>query len=147
MMTHRKVRLFGYAVHKIGIGEFGIIYCGITDQDAVDFLLQAQHGEVSSALEHSVLGKIDLIWGRETIGKKLGYGLAKIAQKHPEALVSLAQQISSAKIIEELPARRILIAENNGQRSIIDLQWFDKKKIWLVNSYIPLNDQSPQNGG
>ncbi len=136
-MSQRTVYLFGYRVTEHGVGEFGMIYSGITDQEAVDFLLKIQHGEIYKALDHPVLGPIDLVYGKETIGNKIGFGLAKIQQKHPDAVLNLAEQIKNAEIIEELPGRRILVTKNNNQRSIIDLQWFEQKKTWLVNSYIP----------
>jgi hypothetical protein len=134
-MPHKEVCLFGYWVIERGIGEFGKIYSGIKGQQAVDFLLQIKNGEVRSALEHPIIGKIDLIWGKEN---PLGYGLAKIVKKHPEVLPTLAESIKKSKILEEFPGRIVLLSDDGKQRAVVDLQWFETPKTWLMTAYTPL---------
>ena len=127
--------MFGYVVIERGVGEFGPIYSGIRGQDAVNFLLQAKSGEVLAAFMHSVLGPIDLVWGVETVGERKGFGLAKIIQKHPEAIHSLTEAIKNSEIVEELPDRRVLLSRDHDQQSVIDLQFNNKSKKWLLTSY------------
>lgn len=120
---------------QIGNGEFGPIYEGVIGKDAIDFLIFRKKGEIRNALYHPQIGNIDLIWGKS--GEK-GYGLAKILEKHPEAIKNLSESINRGKIVEELPERIIMINEENNQRSIIDLQFNNKLKTWVVTSYIPI---------
>jgi len=122
-------------IQKIGDGEFGPIYEGISGNDAVKFLIMKKGGEVRGALYHIQIGSIDLIWGKS--GEK-GYGIAKILEKHPEAIECLSESICGGKIVDELPQRIIMINEKNNQRSIVDLQFSNRQKIWVVTSYIPI---------
>ena len=119
---------------KIGYGEFGDIYFGPKGDVAVQFLIGCRGGEVYGAFNRADIGEIDLIWGE---GGSNGYGLAKIAEKHPEAILQLASSVENGKVIKILPDRKIIIADENGQKSVIDLRYKDTKKIWLVTSYIP----------
>ena len=120
---------------QIGIGEFGPIYEGVVGQEAVKFLLSNQVGEIKNALYHIEIGNIDLIWGKS--GEK-GYGLAKIIEKHPEAIANLSESIGNSRIIDRLKDRIIMVDEKNNQRSIIDLEFNNKLKTWVVTTYIPL---------
>jgi phage-Barnase-EndoU-ColicinE5/D-RelE like nuclease1 len=122
-------------LRKIGNGEFGPIYKGIKGKQAIDFLISQKEGEIENALHHPQIGNIDLIWGK---GGERGYGLAKIFEKHPEAIEKLSESILRGTIVDELPGRIIMINKENNQRSIIDLQFNNKLKTWIVTSYIPL---------
>jgi Holliday junction resolvase-like predicted endonuclease len=124
------------SINKIGHGEFGDIYCGARGDFAVNFLLGNRGGEVRGAFVREDLGEIDLIWGEDGSS---GYGLAKIAEKHPEAIFQLALSVEHGKVVKTFPDRKIIIADENGQKSVIDLRYKDTKKIWLVTSYIPTN--------
>lgn len=120
---------------QLGVGEFGPIYEGIKGKEAVDFLLLKRDGEIKNALYHPQIGFIDLIWGKRG---EVGYGLAKIAEKHPEALENLSGSIEKGEIIDIIPDRIILVNKENNQKSIIDLQFNYRVKTWIVTSYIPL---------
>ena len=122
-------------IQKTGNGEFGSIFIGIKGEEAVNFLILQGEGEVKDALYHPKIGSIDLIWGKS--GEK-GFGLAKIIEKHPEAIKNLSESISKGKIVEEFQDRIIMINEENNQRSIMDLQFNNKLKTWVVTSYIPI---------
>ncbi len=122
-------------IKHIGIGDFGNIYEGIKGKEAIDFLITQKEGEVKNAFYHKEIGYIDLIWGES--GEK-GYGLAKIVEKHPEALLELPESIENGDIIDIIPDRIILIDKKNNQKSIIDLQFNYKIKTWVVTSYIPI---------
>lgn len=132
-MKHKKIR--SESVIEIGHGAFGIIYSGITGQAAVDFLIQKKSGEVPAAFIHPTIGAIDLVWGRETTSLIKGFGLAKIKQKHPEVLLTLETAIQNSRVVEELPDRCILLCEEHGQQSIVDLQFNNTNKKWLLTSY------------
>lgn len=134
-MKQRRKNVCGYQVVKIGEGVFGEIYGGITGQDVVNFLIELQSGEVCGAFHHPEIGPIDLVWGSADV---VGYGLAKIVRKHPDVISTLVQKIFESKIIERLPARVVLLMEDGTQRAVVDLQWIDQPKTWLVTAYIPI---------
>jgi hypothetical protein len=123
-------------INKVEHGEFGEIYRGLKGDFAVSFLLGKRGGEVHGAFVREDIGKIDLLWGEAGSN---GYGLAKIAEKHPEAIFRLAFSVEKGKVIKTFLDRKIIIADENGQKSVIDLRYKDTKKIWLVTSYIPTN--------
>ncbi len=119
----------------IGVGEFGPIYEGIKGKEAIEFLILQRGGEVKDAIYHPKIGDIDIIWGK---GGEKGYGLAKIVEKHPEAIENLSESIENGEIIDIIPDRIILVNKENNQKSIIDLQFNYRVKTWVVTSYIPL---------
>lgn len=123
------------AAEWIGRGEFGDIYSNIEGDEAVRFLLQIKTGEVRGAFVRPDIGKIDLIWGQS--GED-GYGLAKISEKHPEAILTLSHSIETGTVVKNFPDRKIIISDENGQKSVIDLRYKDGSKTWLVTSYIPI---------
>ena len=120
---------------KIGYGEFGGIYSNIEGDEAVRFLLQIKTGEVRGAFVRPDIGEIDLVWGQS--GED-GYGLAKISEKHPEAILTLSHSIATGTVVKSLPDRKIIISNENGKKSVIDLRYKDRSKTWLVTSYIPI---------
>ena len=120
---------------QIGEEEFGPIYEGIVGRKAIDFLILLRKGEIRNAFYHLEIGNIDLIWGKS--GEK-GYGLAKILEKHPEAIENLSESIQESGIVDRLSDRIIMINRKNNQRTIIDLQFNFKLKTWVVTSYIPI---------
>ncbi len=120
---------------KIGHGEFGDIYAGIKGQAAIDFLIKIETGEVRGAFVRQDIGKIDLVWGQ---GGENGYGLAKISEKHPEAIARLSYCIETGITVKSFPDRKIIVSDENGQKSVIDLRYKDRSKTWLVTSYIPI---------
>jgi hypothetical protein len=119
---------------KIGHGDFGDIYSGIVGDEAIQFLLSVRSGEVRAAFHRPDIGDIDLIWGQ---GGADGYGLAKIVEKHPEAIFLLSRSVEGGVVVKELPDRKIIVFYENGQKSVIDLRYKEKAKTWLVTSYIP----------
>jgi hypothetical protein len=120
---------------KVGCGEFGDIYLGIKGDVAIRFLLRIKSGEVRGAFFRLDIGEIDLVWGQD--GEN-GYGLAKILEKHPEAISGLSLSIETGIIVESFLDRKIIISGENGQKSVVDLCYRDRRKTWLVTSYIPI---------
>ena len=60
-------------------------------QEAVNFLMIKQTGEVPNALYNKHIGWIDLVWGYEGTKRSDGYGLSKIKKYHPEVVKKLAE--------------------------------------------------------
>jgi hypothetical protein len=69
---------------------------------------------------------------------KLQAGEVCGALEHPDVISTLAQKIFESKIIERLPGRIVLLMEDGTQRAVVDLQWVDQPKTWLVTAYIPI---------
>ena len=108
-------------------------------QEAINTMIKNGGGEVKEAISHpdSEVGKIDLLWGKPTVGNKSGYGLAEIAGKHPEVLPTLEQKIKEAKVVERLPQRLILQTDEKPPfRVVIDQQHGKEKRTFLNNAYI-----------
>lgn len=85
----------------------------------------------------SSIGKLEVIEGMPTIGKKSGFGLAKIRGDHPEVLPFLEEGLKNAKIVEKLPQRTILESDIQGTklRIIVDHQLGKEPKTFLNNAY------------
>lgn len=122
-------------IQQIGTGEFGPIFEGVCGKEAVDFLIAQGKGEVRDAFYHKDIGHIDLIWGK---GGENGYGLEKILHKHPEAIPRLAEVVTTSRIVDQIPDRVIMVHQESGQRTIIDLEFNYNIRNWVVTSYIPL---------
>lgn len=119
-------------------GDFGPVFTQFKGkpQEAIEHLLQVKDGEAVSALHHKDIGEIDLVWGKEgTPGKdyKDGYGLAKIAKKHPTIINNLQEIISRMSVSKQDRNRAIL--ESLDHRAIVRLRWNDKIKNWLLTAY------------
>lgn len=130
--------MFGYSVTECGVGEFGTIYSGVTGQDAIDFLIKLQQGEVRGAFRRSEFGEIDLIWGEKTKGSAEGHGLAHILEKHSEMIGAVASIINDGVVYRQTN-ERVLIIKNidPSQRHIaaVRLDWNGLEKTWLVAAF------------
>jgi hypothetical protein len=60
-------------------------------KEAISFLQEVQNGIAVAALQHPKIGDIDLVWGNYKEDNRIssGFGLAKIAEKHPEVLENM----------------------------------------------------------
>lgn len=119
----KRVHIFGYTVVEHGVGEFGMIYSGISGQEAVVFLSRLKSGEVKNALYHAEIGYIDLV-----------FGLAHIIEKHPEIVENLHTYVCKSEILQKSKDRIILLYDPNI-KSIISLTWHNFDKNWLVTAY------------
>lgn len=119
----KRVHIFGYTVVEHGVGEFGMIYSGISRQEAVVFLSRLKSGEVKNALYHAEIGYIDLV-----------FGLAHIIEKHPEIVENLHTYVCKSEILQKSKDRIILLYDPNI-KSIISLTWHNFDKNWLVTAY------------
>lgn len=119
------------------VGDFGPIltqYRGDA-QGAIKALTELQDGEAVAALNHPEVGDIDLVWGSAPEGKREGFGLAKITEKHPEVLADLQGFISSlSKDAKRSGANRVRLVDGTGE-AVVSLDWKGDSKVWLLTAY------------
>ncbi len=82
-------------IKQIGFGEFGPIYIGAVNNEAMDFLFRIKEGEMQKAMSRNDLGDIDLVYGKRGVD---GFGLAHIEESHPEIIPYLISIIHNGKI-------------------------------------------------
>ena len=122
------------------IGPFGPV---LTDfhhnaQGAIKALSEMKDGEAIGALHHPDIGDIDLPWGVEGNPKKDyegGYGLAKIAAKHPEVIEHLQEILSSMKVNKKRSSPSRIRLESADHEAAVSLDWYGQKKTWLITEY------------
>ena len=105
-------------------------------QGAIARLMETKTGYAVGALHHPEIGSIDLVWGEEGNAEddyEGGYGLAKIAAKHPNVLENL-QGIISSLPVERKGTNRIVLA-NADHTAVVRLQWNNQSKHWLLTAY------------
>ena len=105
-------------------------------QGAVEHLMQAQTGEALGALHHPEIGDIDLVWGKPGTPEKDyhdGYGLAKIAIKHPEVVNDLQGLLDNMRVVRKGTNRARLESPTHG--AVISLDWLGKEKQWMLTEY------------
>lgn len=98
--------------------------------------MKVKDGEAAEALYHPDIGHIDLVWGKAGTPKKNfndGYGLAKIAKKHPEAVDGLQESLSGMKVVSRTSNRIKL--ESPDHFAVVRLEWDDKSKSWLLTAF------------
>jgi len=121
------------------LGDFGPMFTEFKGDapGAVKHLMEHKTGETVGALYHKDIGEIDLVWGKEGTPEKDyedGYGLAKIAKKHPEILDEDFQALISQMTIRSKIAHRISL-ESPDHRAAVKLEWEGKEKRWLVTAF------------
>lgn len=103
---------------------------------AVAHLLKQQHGEAIAALHHPEVGDVDLVWGEAGTKEKDfedGYGLAKIAAKHPEILQHIQEHLTGMTVTKRSKNRIVL--ENTTHRALVRIDWDGQEKTWLLTEY------------
>lgn len=129
-----------------GHGEHGPIAEGLEGRwtEAVDWLQRTHDGDARGVLEHPGVpgGKIDVIWGE---GGVRGYGLAHIADLHPEVLPDLPERLARMKVDHVvLPGKageRIILRSADGASAVVRTRWDNDKKVWLLTAYTPESDR------
>jgi len=86
-------------------------------------------GEAAGGLYYPSVGDIDLIWG----SAKGGYGLAKIAERHPEVLKDLQGILD--KLTEVRRSDQTVFLENPQHTALVRLNWMGKEKTWLLTAF------------
>src|SRR5574341_288069 len=102
-------------------------------QGAIRKLMELKSGDAIAALHHHQVGDFDLIWGAPPHEKNPGYGLAKIAVKHPEVLDDLQGIISSLSVKSRSPSQIVLASDTH--RAVVSLDWYRRAKRWLLTAY------------
>jgi hypothetical protein len=112
------------------------IISGLKGDEAVAKLQEMQGGEAVAALHYPELGDIDLVWGKEGTPEKNykdGYGLAKIAAKHPEMMEGLQEKLLAMDVVKRGDNRVIL--ESKDHKAAVSLNWAGQEKRWLLSAY------------
>lgn len=89
-------------------------------------------GQVAGAFHRDDIGDITLAWGEKGTGKSDGWGLAKIAEYHPEVLDKLDKLIQDLPIVKETENRYKL---DNGDFFISIRKDFEgQKQNWVLTA-------------
>lgn len=123
---------------KIGTGDFGTIYEGLCGEEAIEFILKNEEGEMRAAFIHPYIAfPIDVVFGKT--GED-GYGLAHIKEKHPEVLLKLSRMIESGDVVNQGKDRKLIITEEGSKKDIvvIKLDWNGRSKTWIVSAFSKL---------
>ena len=116
------------------IKEFGTNYAEHyhSGESAIQKLLLERNGQVAGAFYREGIGDITLAWGEKGTGKSDGWGLAKIAEYHPEVLDKLDKLIQDLPIVKETENRYKL---DNGDFFISIRKDFDgEKQNWVLTA-------------
>lgn len=121
-------------------GPFGPVLTGFHHdaQGAISKLRELKSGDAVGALHHPEVGDIDLVWGKEGSEAKNyedGYGLAKIARKHPEALGDLQGILNGMSKNEARSGKNRVILESPDHKAVVRLDWDGVTKHWLTTAY------------
>lgn len=104
-------------------------------RSAVARLVADQDGEAVAALHHPEVGDIDLVWGKAPSQGQEGYGLAKIAAKHPEVLGDLQGFLSRLSVDPQRSGtNRVRLRDKTGQ-AVVRLDWERERKTWLLTAF------------
>jgi hypothetical protein len=131
-------------------GDFGTVHEQFyhDDKGAIKQLLADKDGEAVAALHHPDVGDIDLVYGKEGTPEKDykdGYGLAKLAIKHPEVVADLQGHIDQLHKKSETD-NRIVLEGNNG-RAVVSKNWLGDSKKWLLTAYQSAEELSAAKDG
>jgi hypothetical protein len=120
---------------EVNQGAFGKIFTEFKGnyKAAKDALIKEQGGEAIGALNHSDIGDIDLVWGKEGTGASDGYGLAKIVKFHPEVVDNLDNILKDMQIVSKTKNRIQL--ESTKYKAAVRLDWSGEEKKWLLTAY------------
>lgn len=125
-----------------GKGEHGAIYGGLAGdpENAIAHLLRMKSGEVPNAVTHPDVpgGKVGLVYGVEPNASAEGYGVAKLAQKHPESLQNLQAFLSPMRADMERSGKNKLVMRTpeDDKRGIVSLTHFNNpSNPWLLTAY------------
>lgn len=116
------------------IKEFGTNYAEHyhSGESAIQKLLLERNGQIAGAFYREGIGDITLAWGEKGTGKSDGWGLAKIAEYHPEVLDKLDKLIQDLTIVKETENRYKL---DNGDFFISIRKDFEgQKQNWVLTA-------------
>lgn len=115
-------------------GRFGPVAEGFSGRwDEARAWLQRSEGEAVAALDHPDVGTIDVPWGAYDPKTGSGFGLAKIAAKHPDVVADLPAIIRTMPIESSSPNRAVLASPDH--RAVVRLDFDGEAKTWLLTAY------------
>ena len=117
------------------INEFGENYPQFYHKphEAIKHLLETKSGQVQGAFYRDEIGDITLAWGEKGTGKSDGWGLAKIAEYHPEVLDKLDELVQNLPIVKENANRYQL--ENDMYKLSIRKDFEGQKENWILTAF------------
>jgi hypothetical protein len=105
-------------------------------KEAISFLQEVQNGIAVAALQHPKIGDIDLVWGNYKEDNRIssGFGLAKIAEKHPEVLENMQYILlqMQVKYINEVVGYNL---KGYGYKGNVRITLNGRKRLWLMTLY------------
>ena len=117
------------------INEFGENYPQFYHKphEAIKHLLETKSGQVQGAFYRDEIGDITLAWGEKGTGKSDGWGLAKIAEYHPEVIDKLDELVQNLPIVKENANRYQL--ENDMYKLSIRKDFEGQKENWILTAF------------
>jgi len=119
-----------WAVDDVPFGPFFSLERG-NWRDAVKVLMERQTGEVPAALAHPAAPDIASVYGNPGTGLRKGYGLSKIAFRHPEVPGDLQARLPAAFMIVSNSDNSIKV-ESDADIFVISLDCKGDPKTWLL---------------
>lgn len=101
--------------------------------EAIQHLLHTKSGQVQGAFYRDEIGDITLAWGEKGTGKSDGWGLAKIAEYHPEVIDKLDELVQNLPIVKENANRYQL--ENDMYKLSIRKDFEGQKENWILTAF------------
>lgn len=103
-------------------------------KEALEWMQRAKTGDVRGALRHPDIPEpIDVVWGAPRSDYSEGFGLAKIAQLHPEVLPDLPERLAKMDVWQVGQNRIRLRGENST--AVISLNFMGEQKTWLLTAF------------
>ena len=100
--------------------------------------MELKRGIAVAALHHPEVGDIDLVYGEYGDTRNSGYGLAKIAEKHPEVIDKLQEVINECKV-KQKDERVIQLTSKKYKAAVklyLDTNNGKEKKLWLLTAFL-----------
>lgn len=116
------------------IKEFGTNYAEFyhAGGDAVKKLLAEKQGQVAGAFYDERFGDVGIVWGVEGTAKSDGWGIAKIAKYHPEALEKMEEMLKMPIIAQS--ENRIKLSDGKYFMSIRK-DFNGEKQNWVLTAF------------
>lgn len=116
------------------IKEFGTNYAEFyhDGKGAIDKLLAEKQGQVAGAFYDERFGDVGIVWGVEGTAKSDGWGIAKIAKYHPEALDKMEEMLKMPIIAQS--ENRIKLSDGKYFMSIRK-DFNGEKQNWVLTAF------------